>query len=159
MLPAGPLREPLAFGLARADAIVLIGPDAHGLAKSLGSQPILRARLVPDEDSSRRLAGRKVVAFAGIGHPQKFFATLQDMGCAIVSTHAFADHHVYRPKEIAAIVREAKAAGAIPVTTAKDFVRLEPAARADVDVVPIAVAWDDDFALDRLLDPVLSHAR
>jgi tetraacyldisaccharide 4'-kinase len=158
-LPAGPLREPLAVGLARADAIVLIGPDRRGLADNLRPWPILRAGLIPDEDSSRRLAGRKVVAFAGIGHPQKFFATLQDMGCAIVSTHAFADHHVYRPKEIAAIVREAKAAGAIPVTTAKDFVRLEPAARADVDVVPIAVAWDDDFALDRLLDPVLSHAR
>jgi tetraacyldisaccharide 4'-kinase len=158
-LPAGPLREPLAVGLARADAIALIGPDARGLAKSLGPRPILRARLVPDADSSHRLVGRKVVAFAGIGHPQKFFATLQDMGCTIVAMHAFADHHVYRPKEIAAIVREAKAAGAIPVTTAKDFVRLEPPARAGVEIVPIAVAWDDDTALDRLLDPVLSRGR
>jgi tetraacyldisaccharide 4'-kinase len=158
-LPAGPLREPLAAGLARADAIALIGPDTRGLARRLAPRPILRARLTPDEDSSRRLAGRKVVAFAGIGHPQKFLATLQEIGCTIVASHAFADHHVYRAQEIAAIVRQAKAAGVVPVTTAKDFVRLEPAARAGVDVVPIAVAWDNEAALDRLLDPVLSHAR
>jgi tetraacyldisaccharide 4'-kinase len=158
-LPAGPLREPLAAGLARADAVALIGPDPHGLARSLASWPVLRARLAPDPESARRLAGRDVVAFAGIGHPQKFLATLREIGCTIVASHAFADHHVYRTKEIAAIVREAEAAGAIAVTTAKDFVRLEPAERAGVNVVPIAVAWDDEAALDRLLDPVLSHAR
>jgi tetraacyldisaccharide 4'-kinase len=159
MLPAGPLREPVAAGLARADAVTLIGPDSSGLAGCVAPRPILRARLIPDLDSARRLAGRKVIAFAGIGHPEKFLATLQEIGCTIIASHAFADHHVYRAKEIAAIVRQAEAAGAVPVTTAKDFVRLEPRARAGVEVVPIAVAWDDETALDRLLDPVLSHAR
>ncbi|MGZ9092921.1 MAG: tetraacyldisaccharide 4'-kinase, partial [Rhodoplanes sp.] len=113
----------------------------------------------PDPDSARRLAGSKVVAFAGIGHPQKFLATLQEIGCTIVASHAFADHHVYRAKEIAAIVRQAEAAGAIAVTTAKDFVRLEPGERAGIGVVPVSVAWRDEAALDALLDPVLSHAR
>ena len=156
MIPAGPLREPLAAALARADAIVLIGPDASGIANGGISQPILRACLKPHPDAVRRLAGHTVVAFAGIGHPQKFFATLRDIGCTIVAAHAFADHHVYRPGEIAAIVRQAKTARAIPVTTAKDFVRLDAAARAGIEVLPVDLAWDDEGALERVLAPAMS---
>ena len=159
MLPAGPLREPVSAGLARADAVALIGPDTSGLAVRVAPRLLLRACLAPDPESARRLAGRKVVAFAGIGHPQKFLATLQEIGCTIVASHAFGDHHVYRAKEIAAIVRQAETAGAIAVTTAKDYVRLEREERTGVDVLPIAVAWNDEAALDRLLDPVASHVR
>lgn len=156
IIPAGPLREPLAAALARADAIVLIGPDPNGIAGRDLSQPILRACLKPATDVVRRLAGHSVVAFAGIGHPQKFFATLGEIGCTIVAAHAFADHHVYRPGEIAAIVRQAEAARAIPVTTTKDFVRLDAAARAGIEAVPVDIAWDDEGALDRVLAPALS---
>lgn len=159
MIPAGPLREPLAAGLARADAIVLIGPDRTGISRQVGLHPILRARMQPAGEIAQRLAGAAVVAFAGIGHPQKFFATLQQLGCAIVAAHPFADHHVYRPKEIAAIVRQAEAARAIPVTTAKDFVRLDPALRSGIEFVPIDLVWHDEAALERILDPLLDTAR
>jgi tetraacyldisaccharide 4'-kinase len=158
MIPAGPLREPLAAGLARADAVALIGPDTGGIAERIAPRPILRACLKPDAPVARRLAGHTVVAFAGIGHPQKFFATLREMGCTIVAAHAFADHHVYRAREIAAIVRQAEAARAIPVTTAKDFIRLQAAERVGIAVIPVGVAWDDEAALDRVLDPVLNRA-
>jgi tetraacyldisaccharide 4'-kinase len=157
-IPAGPLREPLAAGLARADAIVLIRPDSSGSAGSIAPQPILYACLKPDTECAQRLAGRAVVAFAGIGHPQKFFTTLREMGCTLVATHAFADHHVYRAREIAAIVRQAEAARAVPVTTAKDFVRLQAAERVGIEVIPVGLAWDDEAAVDRVLDPVLNRA-
>ncbi len=156
-IPAGPLREPLAAGLARADAIVLIGPDINGIVGCIASRPILRACLKPAADVTKRLAGHKVVAFAGIGNPQKFFATLRDIGCTVVAMHAFADHHVYRAREIAGIVRQAEAARAIPVTTAKDFVRLEPTIRVGIEIVPVGLAWDDEAALDCVLAPAVSQ--
>ncbi len=156
-LPAGPLREPLAAGLARADAIALIGPDTFRIGERLADLPIVRGRLQPDAAAARRLAGREVVAFAGIGHPEKFFATLREIGCTIVAGHAFADHHVYRAGEIAAIVRQAQAAGAVAVTTAKDFARLDPAQRAGIDVVPVGVVWRDGTVLDALLGRVAAR--
>lgn len=155
LIPAGPLREPLADGLARADVMVLIGDDPYGIGRRMAAKPVLRASMQPAEDTAERLAGAAVVAFAGIGHPQKFFATLRDLGCTLVAAHSFADHHVYRPKEIAAIVRQAESAQAAPVTTAKDFVRLDPALRSGIEVVPITLAWHDEAALERILDRFL----
>src|SRR5690242_5245426 len=74
VLPAGPLREPLPRGLARADAIVLMGEDSAGVAPITAEKPLCRARLVPENPGE--VAGRTVVAFAGIGRPEKFFATV-----------------------------------------------------------------------------------
>lgn len=159
MIPAGPLREPLADGLARADAVVLIGPARTGVCEQVGSRPVLFARMQPAKEITQRLAGTAVVAFAGIGHPQKFFATLQELGCTIMAAHAFADHHVYRAKEIAAIVRQADALRAIPVTTAKDFVRLDPVLRSGIEIVPIDLVWHDEAALERILDLLPNFAR
>lgn len=168
VMPAGPLREPVKRGLARADAMVLIGEDTTGVSASVpAGKPLLRARIVPTPGgpttggpmpSGKELAGGKVVAMAGIGRPEKFFATLRDMGCDIVEHRAFADHHVFREAEIMEIVERAAAAGATPVTTAKDAVRLPPDARAMFTVLDIALEWEDPEALTALLRPVLDAA-
>ncbi|SOD90943.1 tetraacyldisaccharide 4'-kinase [Caenispirillum bisanense] len=151
VLPAGPLREPLAEGLARADAVVLMGDDTAGVARRLPADlPVLRARLVPGPEAAA-LAGRRVVAFAGIGQPRKFFATLRGCGASLVAVHPFADHHPYRHDDVQPILDEAFALGAVPVTTAKDAVRLPPDQRQQVDVVTVTVAWDDPAALRALL--------
>lgn len=155
VIPAGPLRETLEHGLARAQAIVLIGEDAFGLGAHLGRRlPVLTARLVPDE-AARALAGKRVLAFAGIGRPEKFFASLRELGCTLVSTMDFADHHAYEPEEITRLVEKAKAEGAVPVTTEKDFVRLPVETRGMVSVLRVSLAWRDEDALERLLRPVL----
>ncbi len=149
VMPAGPLREPLAAGLGRADAIVLIGPDQCGVEAVLPSWlPLLRAVLAP---VTAALAGRKVLAFAGIARPEKFFATLQGMGCEIAGQRAFPDHHAYRETEIAALIDAAMRAGAVPVTTEKDAVRLPPEFRSRIETLPVALRWRDDAAVARLL--------
>lgn len=151
VIPAGPLREPLAEGLARADAVVLVGDDTTGVARRLPKGlPVLRARLVAGPEAAA-LAGRRVVAFAGIGRPEKFFATLRGAGALLAAVHPFADHHPYRHDDVQPILDEAFALGAVPVTTAKDAVRLPPDQRQQVDVVSVAVAWDDPAALRALL--------
>ncbi|MBY6263074.1 tetraacyldisaccharide 4'-kinase [Azospirillum sp. 412522] len=159
LVPAGPLRERVADGLARADALVILGEDRHGLAALAGGRPVLTARLEPDPEAAARLAGRTVLAFAGIGRPEKFFATLEALGARIVERAPFADHHPYRPAEAAALIDRASALGALPVTTAKDAVRLPQELRAKVAVLPVSVRWTDEGALDALLTPLLLKGR
>lgn len=151
VLPAGPLREPLAEGLARADAVVLMGEDTAQVSRRLPPHlPVLRAHLTAGPEAAR-LRGQKVVAFAGIGRPEKFFATLKGLGARLVAVHPFADHFPYRHDDVQPILDEAFALGAIPVTTAKDAVRLPPDQRQQVDVLSVSVAWEDPAALHALL--------
>ena len=150
VIPAGPLRERVAQGLARADAVVLVGDGAPNLSGFKG--PVLRARLEPV--AADGVTGRRVVAFAGIGRPEKFFETLRALGAQIVEQREYADHHAYTASEFARLRARAKAADAQLVTTEKDFVRLTPAERTDVRFVPVRAVFDDQAALETLLDSV-----
>ncbi len=156
VIPAGPLREPLAAGLRRADAAVIIGgADAAGLANQLGSIPIFTARFVP---SDLTITTRPAIAFAGIGNPDKFFTTLRDAGCTLQDTYAFPDHHAYTPDEIMRLVDAANAANAVLFTTTKDAVRLSEADRKMVTPVPVQLAWDDPNVPDALIDQAMATA-
>jgi tetraacyldisaccharide 4'-kinase len=154
--PAGPLREPIAEGLARADAMVIIDPDDHPADDLgvVGTLPYVHARLVPEETTAG-LRGRRVLAFAGIGRPEKFFATVRALGAELVDQQAFADHHAYRGDEIMALIERAHGQDAIAVTTAKDAVRLPAEARAMVQVIGVELAFEDDDILQAWLTPVL----
>ena len=160
VLPAGPLREPLARGLSRAHALVLVGDDRRRALAALGplDLPVIEAALVPGEEAGT-LRERPVVAFAGIGRPDKFFETLADSGCRVIARYAFADHHRYKPAEIAAIIEHAKERDAVPVTTEKDHVRLPPDARAMVRTLPVTLAWRDPAEPRALLAPFVARCR
>ena len=158
VLPAGPLREAPGRALARADAVILVGEDLAGVNGWLaGRRPLIRADLVPGPGTSN-LAGRRVVAFAGIARPGKFFATLEALGAEVVEQHDFADHHAYRDREIAALLGRAAQLDALAVTTEKDAVRLAPEQRAQVSVLPVSVEWRARDRLDTLLDGLFGPA-
>ncbi|MGH7102627.1 MAG: tetraacyldisaccharide 4'-kinase [Acetobacteraceae bacterium] len=159
VLPAGPLREPIAAAAGRAHAAVLIGGDRHGAHALLPARlPVLTARLVPGSDAAE-LKGRRVLGFAGIGRPAKFFATLEEAGAVVAGRRTFADHHVFREGELARLFAEANRLGATPVTTAKDAARLSPTDRGRVTVLGISLAWDDPAALSALLAPLFPGIR
>ena len=151
LIPAGPLRERVAAGLARADAVVLVGDGGPPAI----DRPILHASLDPIEGD--RFSGAKLLAFAGIGRPDKFFASLRELGADLIGERGFPDHHPYRAAELAALHRDADAAKARLVTTRKDWVRLPPAERTDIEVLDIAVRWHDLAARDALMAPVLAR--
>ncbi len=105
-----------------------------------------------------RFAGRRVFAFAGIGRPQKFFAALRGLAAELTGERAFPDHYPFRPRDIEALRRAAERERAQLVTTAKDFVRLPPAARAGIEVLEVEIRWPDPHALARILAPVVLSA-
>jgi len=167
VLPAGPLREPVDTGLARAGLLVTIGSraaqqgfDALWGAKVAGL-PRQRARLSPLKTGTY-WDGMDVIAFAGIGRPQKFFATLRDLGVRLIRTEPLADHQPLSRALMERLMAEARAERATLVTTEKDAVRLPRDLRGEVLTLPVRLQSRDwsplDAALDRLLAPASGDA-
>ncbi len=146
-LPAGPLREPVAAGLARADLVLALGDGPPAAA----SVPVLTGRLAP-LPTGMPWAGLRTFAFAGIGRPEKFFATLRAVGAEVAGTVSLPDHAPIPPALFARLQTDARAAGALLVTTEKDAARLTPAQRGAVTVLPVRLTLDDPALLDRHLD-------
>lgn len=159
VFPAGPLREPLAAGLARADAVVLMLPadlpqaDPELLAL-FGQTPVLIARLAP---AAPPPPGRQL-GFAGIGMPWKVERALKAAGCDLADFANFPDHFAYDERTLAALARHAEGYGAGLVTTEKDWVRLPPAWREKVAAWPVKAVFEDEAALDALIARTLRQA-
>jgi tetraacyldisaccharide 4'-kinase len=166
VFPAGPLRAPLDAQFARADAVVLVGEDAAAARAAAEARklPLFRARLEPDREVIAALTGRRALAFAGIGDPEKVFATLREAGIAVAATRSFADHHRYTPVDAQELCRQADAEGLTLVTTEKDKARLqgeealaELAAR--VRVLPVGLVLEQEVAFGKLLVDRIAAAR
>lgn len=156
LIPAGPLREPLAEGLARADLVLLVGAPAERAAAPArwpGLERALPAQLVPVA-TGLPLVGERVVAFAGIGRPENFFATLRGLGAELVQAVPFPDHADFPAAVLRRLLRTARGSGAMLVTTEKDAVRLPPAMLREVVVVQVRLEPGDWAALDHRLAAV-----
>jgi tetraacyldisaccharide 4'-kinase len=158
VFPAGPLRAPLQPQLSRTDALVVVGTGsaAKTVAAEIAAQgkPVLSARLKPDAAQVAELRGKRVLAFAGIGDPLRFFNTLRASEIDVAAQRAFADHHPYTQAEIESLTAEAKREGLTLVTTEKDLARLKDRSQ---QIVPFRVTLEFDepallqkFVADRL---------
>jgi tetraacyldisaccharide 4'-kinase len=156
ILPAGPLREDVRAGLSRANGLIIMGQDETALATRLPDFLTIVAGTLDAEPESAHLHRQKVVAFAGLGRPKKFFDTLVGLGALVVATHPFDDHHLYKPADIQTILDEAFALDALPVTTEKDAMRLSPDQRQQVNVLRVTARYKNHAGLDALLQKVLA---
>ncbi len=166
VIPAGPLRAPLAAQLERAQALIVVGEDDAGVADDARKHGLrmFRARLAPNAAFIASLAGKRVLAFAGIGDPEKFFATLREAGVVVAATRNFDDHHRYTRADAQALCAEAERDGLTLVTTEKDLARLqgddEIAALATRSrALPVTLLFDDDAGFGRLLREHITRAR
>jgi tetraacyldisaccharide 4'-kinase len=160
IFPAGPLRAPLEAQLARAQALVMVGTgDAAAVVEQAARRrrlPIFHGRIASDRETLTALAGRKVLAFAGIADPQKFFATLDEAGIVIAARSEFADHHQYTAAEARGLLARAQADNLLLLTTEKDHVRLGgnpclDALAAHAGTVPVRLVIDEDEAFRQLV--------
>jgi len=153
VFPAGPLRAPLPPQLERTDALIVVGDGtaAKTVAAAIAARgrPVLSAHLRADDASLALLRGKRVLAFAGIGDPIRFFRTLRANGIEVVRERAFADHHPFSKSEIETLITEAKRDALTLVTTEKDLARLRSGEGVPCwakDIVPFAVTLEFDGA-------------
>jgi tetraacyldisaccharide 4'-kinase len=156
IVPAGPLRAPLGVQLGRAQALVVVGA-ADGAAAVIDRAmrrgiALFHARLEPDPGVVAAIGGRKVLAFAGIGDPEKLFLTLTEAGIEVAERVSFADHHRYSVAEAQDLIARARRSNLMLLTTEKDFARLsgdpqlaELAARSIALPVRLTIAELDAF--------------
>ncbi|WP_298428733.1 tetraacyldisaccharide 4'-kinase [Rhodoblastus sp.] len=169
LLPAGPLRAPIELQLQHSSAALVIGDGEQGRAAAAlfeaAGKPVFHGRLAPDANAALHMLGARVVAFAGIGRPKKFFDSLEACGARLVARHSFPDHYAYRPLEIAALQRQAEALDALLVTTEKDMVKLAPflpALRQDLpqpEALPVTLVVDEADDLRQMLLDVVARFR
>jgi tetraacyldisaccharide 4'-kinase len=157
VMPAGPLREPIAAGLARADGVVILLPADlaqvdSDLAALFEGKPMLIARL---EAAGPPPAGPQV-GFAGVGKPWKVERALKAAGCDLKFFAEFPDHQRYDAATLARLAARADALGAGLVTTEKDWVRLPPDWRERVKAWPVRARFEDEAALDSLVAKAIS---
>jgi len=168
VFPAGPLRAPLPPQIARTDALIVIGAghvaeDTVAAVATSGAS-VLRARLVPDQASLDQLRGQRVLAFAGIGDPARFFATLRASGVDVIEERIFADHHPFTLDEIERLASTAAAKSLMLVTTEKDMARIRSDVRlqkhADkMTAFAVTLAFDDEATLRDFVAARLIKAR
>jgi tetraacyldisaccharide 4'-kinase len=175
VIPAGPLRASLEFQLSLADAVVVNVPESSGEARPESDfpvwlkhhfgGPVMRARTRPVGDTGW-IVGQPLVAFSGIGAPERFFQLIEQLGGRIVERRVFADHHAFTDREARDLLAAARKHGARLCTTEKDWVRLAPvgdmgALRAETLTLPIRLELGerDALRLDGLLEASLAVGR
>ncbi len=158
VFPAGPLRAPLDVQIARCDALLHLGQDAGAEPMPTGAEtlPVFHGRLMPDAAALTALKGCNIFAFAGIGDPEKFFATLMQAGIPVTQRKAFDDHHRFSGEEAAELVMQAEHEGLTLLTTEKDHARMtgDPALAALAEraqVLPVTLMVDEADELRRLV--------
>ncbi len=166
-IPGGPLRASLNTQLDMASAVLVIGSES-GADKLIRfaarrAMPIYEARIVPVEKTIWK--GKKALAFAGIGHPDKFFASLEKAGAMLVKTHKFADHHPLSSEMAGVLMEEADREGLEIITTSKDAARLQGRGKAHDALLEKALIFDIRLEFDgaripaEIVDTTLQNAR
>ena len=168
VFPAGPLRAPLPPQVDRTDALIVVGEgsaaQAVAAAVAARGRPVISAHLKADEASLALLRGKRVLAFAGIGDPERFFRTLRACGIEVAAQRPFADHHPFSKSEIEGLIAEANRDALTLVTTEKDLARMrtrEGLPHGLREMVPFAVTLeiDDATELRKLVSTWLFKAR
>ncbi len=147
-IPSGPMREFFSVGIKRVDAIVMLGDDVHQIAAKAPQLPVFKGKVVPVKPQTK---DTKVVAFAGIGRPDKFYQSLQECDLEVVKTYSFPDHHFYTNDELQQIIKEAEFLQADIYTTAKDMVKIPYKLQPKFKVLDITIDWEDEKALQKFL--------
>jgi tetraacyldisaccharide 4'-kinase len=166
VIPGGPMRARLVDQLPFATGILKMGEERGGDAvvrlASRAGKPVLAGTVRPNHPE--RLAGKRYLAFAGIGHPDKFYDTIVKAGGEIGQTRSFADHHFFAPDEVAELAASARAAGLQLITTSKDAARLRNGGAPaeflqELQILEIEAVFESLDTVERIIDETVEAWR
>ena len=143
-LPAGPMREKFEEGIKRADAVIILGEDKSDIQAEIVGIPVFHGKVLP---VSKPVFSKNVIAFAGIGRPQKFYDSLLDFGADLIATRDFPDHHKYKEEELLDLIDFAKSTHSDLYTTTKDYVKIPYHLRAEFKVLEVGIKWQEESKL------------
>ncbi len=146
VIPAGPLREPIRFGIKRADLIIIVGEDKFRIAENFcGKKEVLRATIKPT--NGEKFNKKSVIAFCGIGRPEKFFESLKQNETSVIAEFSYPDHYQYKSSEIEKMLGLAQEEQVKLITTKKDWVRLMPLYQEQIDYLEIEIEFENKLGL------------
>ncbi len=153
-IPSGPLRESIDSGIKRAQAALIIGEDKHHLSQRLSGLTKFYGEIKPQLTSAQQPCA--IIAFAGIGRPDKFYTSLKSCGFELLQTYDFPDHHFYTEKELQKLIQEAQSHKVPLYTTGKDYVKIPPHLRSHFNVLEISIHWHNH---NRLKEYILQNIK
>ncbi|RVA87931.1 tetraacyldisaccharide 4'-kinase, partial [Mesorhizobium sp. M7A.F.Ca.CA.004.02.1.1] len=165
VIPGGPLRAKIVDQLVFTSGLLKMGEgtaaDSVVRQAARAGRPIFEAHTEPSGKAG--LAGKRFLAFAGIGHPEKFFDTVREAGGELALTRPFPDHHFFAEDELAELAATARTEGLVLITTAKDAARLRHGAPQDfldrLEVLEIDTVFELDHVPERIIDETLDAWR
>ena len=152
-IPAGPMREPIEWGLKKADLVVLIGEGDEDLNKKLSGKKIVKAEILPK--NIEKFRNQKLIAFCGLAYPKKFFSLLEEQGLEVIETQSFPDHYHYQTSDLDNLCKAAKDKGATLITTRKDWVKFPKPLQDNIAYLDIELLFKDDSLLRSKLRKIL----
>ncbi|PPR28319.1 MAG: Tetraacyldisaccharide 4'-kinase [Alphaproteobacteria bacterium MarineAlpha9_Bin1] len=152
IIPAGPLREPISWALRDNHLAIIVEEDKKEIYKKLSNTfPILKAKVTINNSVQKKLLNKRILAFCGLGYPEKFYEFLKELGCIITSWKTFPDHHVYSEKTLENLLNESKNLDSCLVTTQKDHVKIIKKYRNKIFSFPIDIKISDYATLDSMI--------
>ena len=157
VMPAGPLRESIKAGLSRTNLIIVIGEITNSLQKHIPDHiPIIEAKFKINNEN-KVFKGQKIIAFAGIAYPEKFFTSLMEQGAKIIKEITYPDHHIYDENDLLSLAEIANKNQSILVSTQKDFVRIPKSYRALVNTLEGKISFEKEDIIKEILTNIIEN--
>ena len=158
IIPSGPMRENLSQAINRSHLAIIIDQDIRNIKALIdGKIPVLNANIKIEDKYFNNFKNKKVIAFCGIGYPEKFYKTLENIGCQITYTKSFPDHYVYSRKDIQNLLKKSQELNSLLITTEKDHIKIMEDYKNRIYFFPISIEFNDYKTLDNFLLSVIKN--
>ena len=158
LFPAGPLMHKIDTSVKSSDSILIIGDYNEILENNIreinSNIPIFRAKMAAINEVE--VENNKVIAFCGLGYPNKFKKTLEECEYNIIDFLIFSDHHPYTITEIQKLINIAKSNNATLITTTKDYVKIPDIFKQEIKTIQIKLKLENDEFKEHLIKNIKS---